>query len=231
MLAVAFAMSSARIAKPVRPLSDRKPHRMAREAPAWPVHPCPPKSFHMPFQGTETLVVLMDEQNGAGLSPRMVLLVADTRAQWAELDRRIATFDAEFIRSVRDNEDARRLITIPGFGAIVASALVAVIGRAESFDRGRDLSAWLRIVPRQFTTGGKPKLLRISKRGNSYLRRQTDPWSARRVALRRHRCKSVHAGGEKREAADAFAEDRRPPPPGVQDRAPPHGPGRAPTLP
>ena len=101
----------------------------------------------------ELLVALMDEQNGAGLSPRMVLLVADARAQWAELDRRIAAFDAEFIRSVKDNEDARRLTTIPGFGAIVASALVAAVGRAESFDRGRDLSAWLGIVPRQFTTG------------------------------------------------------------------------------
>ena len=64
------------------------------------------------------------------------------------------------------------MTTIPGFGAIVASALVAAVGRAESFDRGRDLSAWLGIVPRQFTTGGKPKLLGISKRGNKYLRRQ-----------------------------------------------------------
>jgi transposase len=120
----------------------------------------------------EFLVVLMDEQSGAGLSPRMVLLVADARAQWAELDRRIAAFDTEFIRSVKDNEDARRLATIPGFGAIIASALIAAVGRAENFDRGRDLSAWLGIVPRQFTTGGKPKLLGISKRGNSYLRRQ-----------------------------------------------------------
>ena len=118
------------------------------------------------------LIVLMDEQAGAGLSPRMILLVADARAQWAELDRRISAFDAEFVRWVKENEDARRLATIPGFGAIVASALVAAVGRAEAFDRGRDLSAWLGIVPRQFTTGGKPKLLGISKRGNSYLRRQ-----------------------------------------------------------
>ena len=118
------------------------------------------------------LAVLMDEQSGAGLSPRMVLLVADARAQWAELDRRIAAFDAEFVRWVKDNEDARQLATIPGFGALVASALVAAVGRAEAFDRGRDLSAWLGIVPRQFTTGGKPKLLGISKRGNRYLRRQ-----------------------------------------------------------
>jgi transposase len=118
------------------------------------------------------LAVVMDEQAGAGLSPRMILLVADARAQWAELDRRIAAFDAEFARWAKENEDARRLTTIPGFGAIVASALVASVGRAESFDRGRDLSAWLGIVPKQFTTGGKPKLLGISKRGNKYLRKQ-----------------------------------------------------------
>jgi transposase len=118
------------------------------------------------------LAVLMDEQGGAGLSQRIILLVADARAQWAELDRRIAAFDAEFVRWAKENEDARRLTTIPGFGAIVASALVASVGRAESFDRGRDLSAWLGIVPQQFTTGGKPKLLGISKRGNKYLGKQ-----------------------------------------------------------
>jgi transposase len=118
------------------------------------------------------LTVLMDEQGGAGLSPRMILLVADARAQWTELDRRIAAFDAEFVRWVKENEDARRLTTIPGFAALVASALVTAVGHAESFDHGRDLSAWLGLVPRQFTTGGKPKLLGISKRGNKYLRRQ-----------------------------------------------------------
>jgi transposase len=118
------------------------------------------------------LVVLMDEQSGAGLSPRMVRLVADARAQWAELDRRITAFDDELVRWVRENEDARRLTTIPGVGAIIASALVAAVGHAESFDRGRDLAAWLGLVPRQFTTGGKPKLLGISKRGNKYLRKQ-----------------------------------------------------------
>jgi transposase len=59
-----------------------------------------------------------------------------------------------------------------GVGAIIASALVAPVGLGESFDRGRDLAAWLGLVPRQFTTGGKPKLLGISKRGNKYLRKQ-----------------------------------------------------------
>jgi transposase len=113
----------------------------------------------------------------------MIVLVADARAQWAELDRRISAFDAEFVRWVKENEDARRLTTIPGVGPIVASALVAAVGRAESFERGRDLAAWLGLVPRQFTTGGKPKLLGISKRGNKYLRKTVDPWSACGSAL------------------------------------------------
>ncbi len=87
-------------------------------------------------------------------------------------DRRIAAFDAEFVQWAKENEDARRLTTIPGFGWIVASALVAAVGHAESFDHGRDLAAWLGLVPRQCTTGGKPKLLGISMRGNKYLRKQ-----------------------------------------------------------
>jgi transposase len=117
------------------------------------------------------LVTLMDEQGGAGLSPRMIGLVADARAQWAELDRRITAFDVEFIRWTKENEDARRLVTIPGVGPTIASALIAAIGKAETFEHGRDLAAWLGLVPRQHTTGGKPKLLGISKRGNRYLRK------------------------------------------------------------
>src|SRR5208282_508345 len=86
---------------------------------------------------TTFLTLLMDEQGGAGLSPRMILLVADARTQWAEIDRRIAAFDTELVRWAKENDEARRLITIPGFGAIVASALVAAVGHAESFDSGR----------------------------------------------------------------------------------------------
>lgn len=115
--------------------------------------------------------VLMDEQRGAGLSPRMITLVADVRAQWAELDQRIAAFDTEFIRWTKENEDARRLVSIPGVGPTIASALIAAIGKGETFGHGRDLAAWLGLVPRQFTTGGRPKLLGISKRGNRYLRK------------------------------------------------------------
>lgn len=115
------------------------------------------------------LNVLMDEQGGASLSPRMILLVEDARAQWAELDRRIAAFDGEFVRWAKEDEEARRLTTIPGFGPIVASPLS--VERKLSY-HGRDLAAWLGLVPRQFTAGGKPKLLGISNRGNKYLRKQ-----------------------------------------------------------
>lgn len=64
-----------------------------------------------------------------------------------------------------------RLLSIPGIEALNATALVAAIGDAGTFARGRDLAAWLGLVPRQVTTGGKPRLLGITKRGNKYLRK------------------------------------------------------------
>jgi transposase len=107
----------------------------------------------------------------ASLSPRTRLLIEDQWAEWRELDRRIEAFDEEFAREARADEAARLLLTIPGIGPLNATALVAAIGKAETFGRGRDLAAWLGLVPRQMTTGGKPKLLGISKRGNGYLRK------------------------------------------------------------
>jgi transposase len=113
---------------------------------------------------------LMDEPDANPLSRRIRILITDLRAQWEDLDRRIAAFDEEFAQWAKENEDARRLATIPGVGVMIASALIGAIGKADAFKRGRDLSAWLGIVPRQSTTGGKPRLLGISKRGNKYLR-------------------------------------------------------------
>lgn len=78
------------------------------------------------------------------LGPRIHRLVADMRERWRMLDERIADLDAEF---------------------------VAAVGDARTFGRGRDLAAWLGLVPRQATTGGKPRLLGITKRGSRYLRK------------------------------------------------------------
>ena len=111
----------------------------------------------------------LDAQEGNGQGIRD--LIEDMRTQWSELDRRIAAFDKELAEWARNEEAARRLMTIPGIGVLNATALVAAIGQGESFASGRDLAAWLGLVPRQVTTGGRPRLLGISKRGNKYLRK------------------------------------------------------------
>ena len=94
------------------------------------------------------------------------MLVADMRAQWQELDRRIAAFETEFVAYAKESDDARLLITIPGVGVITATALIAAIGKAETFKHGRDLAAWLGLVPRQSTTGGRPRLTKIASGGS-----------------------------------------------------------------
>src|SRR3954452_17251810 len=123
----------------------------------------------------QALTALLDERGelppSLALSPRVRTLVEDMRAEWAELDRRIAAFDDEFAAMAKSDATARRLASIPGIGVLNATALAAAIGNTATFARGRDLAAWLGLVPRQVTTGGKPRLLGISKRGNVYLRR------------------------------------------------------------
>ena len=86
-----------------------------------------------------------------------------------EIDVQTVTDQIERI----SKEDARcqRLCQIPGFGPLVSTATVAAIGNGAAFRRGRDFAAWVGVVPRQYSTGGKQKLLGISKRGNRYLRR------------------------------------------------------------
>jgi transposase len=105
------------------------------------------------------------------LSQRIRVLIEDMLARWEALDDRIAALDAEFVAEVKRNEAARRLTSIPGIGALNATALVAAVADARTFARGRDLAAWLGLVPRQATTGGKPRLLGITKRGSKYLRK------------------------------------------------------------
>jgi len=107
---------------------------------------------------------------GSGLSPRMKMLLDEMRREWAELDARIAALDREFVETARVSAPARRLATIPGIGALNATALTAAVGETEDFATGRDLAAWLGLVPRQMTTGGKARLGSITKRGNVYLR-------------------------------------------------------------
>jgi transposase len=122
----------------------------------------------------QALRLLLDEGSNdreGTLSSRARTLVNDLRAEWADLDRRIGAYDEEFAARAKADDAARRLATIPGIGVLNATALAAAIGNGATFARGRDLAAWLGLVPRQATTGAKPRLLGISKRGNKYLRK------------------------------------------------------------
>lgn len=112
--------------------------------------------------------ILADESNG--LSPRRRRLIEELRAEWRELDRRIAAFDEEFHAVAKREADCRRLCEIPGIGVLNATALVAAVGDGSAFSKGRDFAAWLGLTPRECSTGGKQRLLGISKRGNRYLR-------------------------------------------------------------
>jgi transposase len=87
-----------------------------------------------------------------------------------ELDRQVSELEAQIVQWHRSSELSSKLVKIPGIGPITASALVATIGDAKNFDNGRQVAAWLGLVPRQHSSGGKQNLLGISKRGDCYLR-------------------------------------------------------------
>ena len=99
-------------------------------------------------------------------------LLKDLIDECAELDRRIRAYDEEFAAVARHDAQARQLSGIPGVGVINATALLAAVGDGSAFARGRDLASWLGLTPRQHSTGGKTKMLGISKRGNRYPRKQ-----------------------------------------------------------
>ena len=104
------------------------------------------------------------------LSPRLLRLISELDQDWRHLDERIEALSAE-IESLSDNDAAsQRLMTVPGIGPIISSAVVAAIGTGSGFKQGRDFAAWLGLVPRQESTGDRTKLGKISKRGNKYLR-------------------------------------------------------------
>jgi len=87
------------------------------------------------------------------------------------LDRRIGELDKEIARRAREDEVARRLMTIPGIGPITATVIAAIAPPAETFAKGRDFAAWLGLVPKQASTGGKQKLGAMSRMGERTLRR------------------------------------------------------------
>jgi transposase len=104
------------------------------------------------------------------LSPRMVRIVADLASDWRQLDERIEPVTDEIETLAKSDDGCRRVMTVPGIGPIISSAMVAAIGNGAAFARGRDFSAWIGLVPKQMSTGDRTILGRITKRGNGYLR-------------------------------------------------------------
>jgi len=111
------------------------------------------------------------EDAGNGLSERFRTELHGLLEELRHLDERVAHYDSQIQAIAEASESVQRLMTIPGIGPLVATALLATLGEDWGlFANGRALAAWLGLVPRQHSTGGKPRLLGISKRGDVYLR-------------------------------------------------------------
>ena len=100
------------------------------------------------------------------------LLFAELLDQLRDVDVRLSKVDAKLVAICREQEACRRLAALPGVGPVIATALVAAVDDGSHFRSGRELAAWIGLVPRQYTTGGKPRLGGIGRRANHYLRRQ-----------------------------------------------------------
>ena len=112
--------------------------------------------------------ILEDGENGLlGTMRRLIERLADNLK---EIDRQVEELETIIRQDCKENEAVRKLTEIPGLGPITASAIVATVGDAREFKNGRQLAAWLGLVPRQHSSGGKQVLLGISKRGDTYLR-------------------------------------------------------------
>lgn len=112
--------------------------------------------------------ILEDGENG--LPGHMRQLIQRLMGHLKELDHQVVALEKEIKQWHAGNESSRKLAEVGGIGPLTASALVATIGDAKNFDNGSQLAAWIGLVPRQHSSGGKSVLLGISKRGDTYLR-------------------------------------------------------------
>lgn len=122
-----------------------------------------------PFHVGRLIAIVEDPVSNPREPARIVLgvIIAELRA----LNDRVSVLDAEIVRRAKEDPVARRLMTIPGIGAITATALVALAPSAATFRRGRDFAAWLGLTPVQHSSGGKERLGRTSRMGERTLRR------------------------------------------------------------
>ena len=110
------------------------------------------------------------EERKDEISPRMRQILIGLYGDWLWMDDRIDAVSKEIEQISRTEENCVNVMTIPGIGPMISTAMVAAIGTGDAFDRGRDFAAWVGLVPQQYSTGGRTVLGRITKRGNRYLR-------------------------------------------------------------
>src|SRR5215213_2713935 len=122
--------------------------------------------------GLRELLTVVADVEDRRLPPLARELLESLAAHLRDLERRTAELDRRLVEATRDGAACERLTAVPGVGPVIATALVAAVGDAKSFSSGRHLAAWLGLVPRQHSSGGKERLLGQSKRGDGYLRRQ-----------------------------------------------------------
>ena len=140
-------------------------------------------------QGLQRLRRELPEVLTKEMLPELVReVVGELRERLLELDRRITDYDHRIEQLAKQNEAAQRLMQVEGVGPMTATAIVATVGEGHAFTHGRQFAAWLGLVPKQHSTGGKTVLGRITKHGNVYLRtllihgaRAVLQWSAKRT--------------------------------------------------
>jgi transposase len=120
-------------------------------------------------QVRQALPILLEQTDGQ-LNERFRQLLSELAEELRQVDDKIKAHDRRIEATVKSDERIQRLMEIEGVGPITASALVAAVGDATQFTNGRDMAAWLGLVPRQHSSGGKERLGHISKRGDTYLR-------------------------------------------------------------
>ena len=144
--------------------------------------------------------------------------IGELRERWLEVDRRSTEYDHRVEQLAKQNEATRRLRQVAGVGPITATAVVATIGHGQAFQHGRQFAAWVGLVPKQYSTGGKTVLGRITNQGNVYVRtllvhgaRAVLPFSAKRSDRKSRWVEAVRQRRGNNIAAVAFSGHARPP--------------------
>jgi transposase len=112
----------------------------------------------------------LSEANSSATGHHRSSLCWSSGEDWRRLDHRLDHLSNEITLLARQDTGCERLMSVPGIGSIISSAMVAAIGTGDAFTKGRDFAAWLGLVPKQISTGDRTILGKISKRGNRYLR-------------------------------------------------------------